>query len=329
MLLRLVSGLLGFLSKITRESVLLELAVVAFAATSGCTTPRTHQEVRGLWDAHSHLSWYGEQALDSLLKYGVVGVRDVGGDAIQLRTWRDQIARGERIGPRIFFAGPVIDGPKKNPRFRAIVQTPAEGRRAVDSLADLGVDFIKTHNGLTPEVYFAVIREAHARHLKVASHLPKGIPAWVAVDSGVESIEHAGESMLASPIYAGYAKDVEEAKVWWSSPAGDSMIARLARQHMVFVPTLVAYRAVALSEPVGPSRDAWLSTFRFLVELTGRMYRAGIVILAGTDYSTPSFAVVPGQSVLEEIKLLESAGLSHDAAVDAASVNIVRWLEKR
>jgi hypothetical protein len=59
------------------------------------------------------------------------------------------------------------------------------------------------------------------------------------------------------------------------------------------------------------------------------MYRAGIVILAGTDYSTPDFSVVPGRSVLEEIKLLESAGLSHDAALDAASVNIVRWLEKR
>jgi imidazolonepropionase-like amidohydrolase len=326
MLLRLVPGLLG---RLLRRTAFLESAVVGLAAISACATPRADPEVRGLWDAHSHLSWYGEPALDSLLKYGVVGVRDVGGDAIQLRTWRDQIARGERKGPRIYFAGPVIDGPKKNPRFRAIVQTPAEGRRAVDSLADLGVDFIKTHNGLKPDVYFAVIREAHARNLKVASHLPKGIPAWVAVDSGVESIEHAGESMLASPIYAGYAKDVDEAKVWWSSAAGDSMIARLGHQHMVFVPTLVTYRAVALSEPAGPSRDAWLSTFRFLVELTGRMYRAGVVILAGTDYSTPDFSVVPGRSVHEEIELLESAGLPHDAAMDAASLNIVRWLEKR
>lgn len=312
-----------------RRSVLLGLAVVAFAATSGCAAPLPHMEMRGLWDAHSHLSWYGKQALDSLLKYGVVGVRDVGGDAIQLRMWRHQITRGERKGPRIFFAGPVLDGPKKNPRFRAIVRTPEEGRRAVDSLADLGVDFIKTHNGLTPEVYFAVIREAHERHLKVASHLPKGIPAWVAVDSGVESIEHAGESMLASPIYAGYAKDVEEAKAWWLSPAGDSMIVRLARQHMVLVPTLVAYRTAALSEPVGPSRDAWLGTFHFLVELTGRLHRAGVIMLAGSDYNIPDFPLVPGQSLLEEIKLLESAGLSHDEAMDAVSVNIVRWLEKR
>jgi hypothetical protein len=44
------------------------------------------------------------------------------------------------------------------------------------------------------------------------------------------------------------------------------------------------------------------------------MYRAGIVILAGTDYSTPDFTVVPGRSVLEERELLESAGMPHDAA---------------
>ena len=43
---------------------------------------------QGLWDAHSHLSWYGEAALDSLVAYGVVGVRDVGGDALQLLQWR-------------------------------------------------------------------------------------------------------------------------------------------------------------------------------------------------------------------------------------------------
>ena len=59
------------------------------------------------------------------------------------------------------------------------------------------------------------------------------------------------------------------------------------------------------------------------------MHRAGVVMLAGSDYYIPNIPLVPGQSLLEEIKLLESAGLSHDEAMDAASVNVVRWLEKR
>ena len=283
----------------------------------------------GLWDAHSHLSWYGEAALDSLLAYGVVGVRDVGGDALQLRRWRDEIRSGARCGPMIFFAGPVIDGPKRNPRFRATALTVDDARRIVDSLSDLDVDFIKTHNGLTPEVYFAVVRQAHAKNLKVASHLPRGVPAWVAVDSGVESIEHAGESMLASPIYAGYASTVEEAKTWWRSAAGDSMLARLGRQHAVVDPTLVAYRAEVMSEPVGPSRDEWMDTFRFLKELTGRMNRAGITLLAGSDFVSPGEGLVPGRSLLEEMQLLEESGLTHQQAVDAASINITNWLRKR
>lgn len=314
----------------TTKSVPAVLLMLA-AITAGCMplryTPLT--PATGLWDAHSHLSWYGEAALDSLLVYGVVGVRDVGGDAIQLRQWRNEIRSGARRGPMIFFAGPVIDGPKKNPKFRATARTVDEGRRVVDSLADLGVDFIKTHNGLAPEVYFAVVRRAHARNLKVASHLPRGVPAWVAIDSGVESIEHAGESMLASPVYAGYAKTTEEAKAWWRSGAGDSMLARLGRQHAVVDPTLVAYRAVAMSEPAGPSRDAWMDTFRFLEELTGRMHRAGITLLAGSDYVSPAEGLVPGKSILEEIQLLEESGLTHRTAVDAASVNITNWLKKR
>ena len=64
-----------------------------------------------------------------------------------------------------------------------------------------------------------------------------------------------------------YAKDVDEAKAWSSSAAGDCMIARLARQRMGFVPTLVTYRAVALSEPAGPSRDACYVTRRIGVLL--------------------------------------------------------------
>jgi hypothetical protein len=83
MLLRLVPGLLG---RLLRRTAFLESAVVGLTAISACATPRADPEVRGLWDAHSHLSWYGEAALDSLLKYGVAGVRDVGGDAIQLRS---------------------------------------------------------------------------------------------------------------------------------------------------------------------------------------------------------------------------------------------------
>ena len=280
----------------------------------------------GLWDAHTHLSWYGASALDSLAAHGVVGVRDVGGDALQLRAWHDSISKGLRKGPRIFFAGPAIDGPKPDMTFRALVKTPEDARRVVDSLADLGVDFLKTHNGVPPAAYFAVLREARRRGLKVASHLPVGVPAWTAADSGATSIEHAAESMTTSPIYAGYAKDADEAIRWWRSKAGDTMVVHIARTGVAFTPTLVTYRAYTRlrTDPVLIARR--VEALEFLKELTGRMYRAGIPILAGSDFASPEIGLVPGQSIEEEVQLLQEAGLTPADARNAAGVNIARWL---
>lgn len=278
----------------------------------------------GLWDAHTHLSYYGEAALDSLLAYGVVAVRDCGGDAIELRRWRDEIAAGKRRGPRIYFSGPVIDGPKNAP-YRLTVTTPEQARAAVDSLTSLGVDFIKTHNALPREAYFALLREAKRRGLKVASHLPRGVPAWEAADSGAASIEHAAESMAASPIYAGYATNVDGAVVWWRSPAGDSTIAHLARTGVAFTPTLVAYRASALSEKTPAMRVARLRLLEFLKELTGRMQRAGVPILAGSDFSAPESPLIPGQSLREEVELLVQSGLTREQALAAATTTPQKW----
>ncbi|MEK7667647.1 MAG: hypothetical protein AAB409_03275 [Gemmatimonadota bacterium] len=283
--------------------------------------PRT-----GLWDAHAHVSWYGEAALDSLTAYGIVAVRDCGGDPVQLRRWRDEIATGQRRGPRIYFSGPAIDGPK-NARYRLIVRTPEEGRRAVDSLAALGVSFIKTHNALSPATYFAVLREARRRGLRVASHLPRGVPAWEAADSGAASLEHAAESLLASPIYAGYASDVAGAVAWWRSPAGDSAIGHLQRTGVAVTPTLVAYRAFAGSAENAQDSAGRYEVLAFLEELTGRLYRAGIPIMAGSDFAGPESPLVPGRSLRDELDLLVDAGLTPQAAVATATTVPATWMK--
>lgn len=284
----------------------------------------------GIWDAHTHLTWWGPDALDSLVKYGVVGVRDLGSDAYTLAKWRDEIARGTRRGPMIYFAGGQIDGPKESTQWRTIVTTEAQARRAVDSLADIGVSFIKTHNKIRPELFFVVLRRARERGLRVAAHLPEGVPAWVAADSGVGSLEHMAESILVSPIFAGYAKTLREAADWWLSPAGDTMISHLARTKVAVTPTLAAYqewvREKGVPETTKASRQRVLD---FQMQLTGRFHRAGITILAGSDFADKDWTVVPGSTLREEIRLLEASGLTPDAAKRAASTNIVEWIAQR
>lgn len=281
----------------------------------------------GLWDAHTHISWWGDDALDSLTKYGVVAVRDCGGDLVQLRRLRDEIAAGTRKGPRIYFSGPQIDGPKDNDSMRITVRTPEQGVRAVDSLAAFGVDFLKTHNLVPRDTYFAVLREAKVKGLKVASHLPVGVPAWEAADSGASSLEHAAESMLVSPMYAGFAKDLDEAMAWWRSSAGDSAIAHLARTGVAVTPTLTAYSAFVDEAKNHADSVGRKEVFEFQKQLTLRLHRAGVPILAGSDFVTRDW-IPPGSTLIGEIRMLEVAGLTPAEARAAASTNVEKWLQR-
>src|SRR5207248_1486303 len=83
-----------------------------------------------LWDMHTHLSFYGAEALSMVVRNGVLAVRDLGGSLEELDRWRAEIDRGTRVGPRIFRAGPYIDGPKEMEALRKattiIVTTPGE-----------------------------------------------------------------------------------------------------------------------------------------------------------------------------------------------------------
>ncbi len=239
-----------------------------------------------LADAHTHLTWYGDAALDMLVKSGVTVVRDCGGDVDQLQRWRNDIATGRRVGPRIFFSGPAIDGPK-DAKFRRFVRTPDEGRAAVAELADAGVDFLKTHNAIPRETYFAILDAARERGLRVVSHLPRGVPAWEAAARGVSDIEHAAESLLASPTYSGDAATVDDAMAWWESPAGERAIQQLARQKIAVTPTLVAYEAFTEMRTGTPDYEPRRRVLAFLLRLTGRLHRAGVTILAGSDFASP------------------------------------------
>jgi imidazolonepropionase-like amidohydrolase len=54
-------------------------------------------------------------------------------------------------------------------------------------------------------------------------------------------------------------------------------------------------------------------------ELTGKLYRSGVVLLAGTDAPEPQ--VTPGFSLHEELELLVGSGLPTAAALRCATLN--------
>jgi imidazolonepropionase-like amidohydrolase len=72
----------------------------------------------GLWDSHVHLAFLTLQSnttmsasLRAFVAKGITGVRDVGGPLETISTLSRRIESGEFVGPRVYFAGPLLSQP--------------------------------------------------------------------------------------------------------------------------------------------------------------------------------------------------------------------------
>ena len=287
--------------------------------------------IPGLWDMHGHLTDATEAAFPLLVMNGVTGVRDLGGDLARIDRWRREIEKGERLGPRILRAGPFVDGIKPGASHRLTVTSAAEAQRAVDSLQTLGVDFIKVHNKLPRDAFFALLERARARGLPVAVHLPAGVSSAEASDSGATSLEHI-ETLVESALYrtGATAKTFEQALAENSGAAGDSLFARFARNGTTYVPTLVAYyRGFALWNDKPGAASRRIPAFRKFIEMTGAMHRAGVRVLTGSDFTESAVGILPGADLHQELAFLVEAGFTPMEALQAATVKCAEFLGLR
>ena len=283
--------------------------------------------VPGLWDMHGHLTDATEDAFPLLIMNGVTGVRDMGGDLAQIDRWRSEINQGTRVGPHIIRAGPFVDGPK-DATHRLTVRTPDEARQAVRQLKAEGVDFIKVHNALPPDAFFALMDEARTEHLPVAVHLPKDVSSAEASDAGVASLEHI-ETINESALWrkGATAKTVEQAVDENLGPAGHKLFLRFVKNGTWYVPTLVAYeRGFVLWSNDPESLKPRLDVHEKQIELVRMMHQAGVKIMAGSDFS--DWGMVPGIDLHNELALLVEAGFSPLEALQAATLNPAKFLGK-
>jgi imidazolonepropionase-like amidohydrolase len=161
--------------------------------------------IPGLWDMHTHVcndSDTYRTAPSLLIAHGVTGVRDMAGPLRDVLLWREETRAGRLLGPRAVVSGPLIDGAPPATDGDITVRSVEEGRRAVDSLANAGVDFIKAYEMLRPDTYAAIVDQAHRRHLPVAGHLPLAVDAFEASALGVVSFEHLRNLELACSRHA-------------------------------------------------------------------------------------------------------------------------------
>src|SRR5262249_14231806 len=127
---------------------------------------------------------------------GITDARDMGTPISYLAKAKKAIDEG-LLTPRLFVAGPELDGVSAPfiaqyfpPGEEDIINTPEEGRKIVDQVADMTVDFIKVHNELKKDVYYAIADEAKRKGLMFVGHIQPGVNILEASDAGQRTIEH-------------------------------------------------------------------------------------------------------------------------------------------
>lgn len=358
--------------------IITEGRIAAMGPTGRVAVPAGAQRIRGrgkflipgLWDMHVHLSMIGRSALGVFLANGITGVRDMGGEPQLVLAWRDSVAAGTLAGPRIKAPGNIVESARwltnvtrlvekiDQPELRAELRrrfgldTPESAARAVDSLARLGVDFIKIRNFPDQATYLAFAQAARRHGLPIAGHGPPPYLLAMASDSGFASFEHS---------LVGIKNDkLADAFATMPDSAGPPLIRRFAANGTAWDPTLVSGRArfvpdtaqdrmindsLGTTDPslryVSPTlRRTWRAS-RALESASGdddyteiyqanladvrRMADLGVLILAGTDVALTT--LVPGFSLHDELELLVTGGgLTPREALAAATVNPARVL---
>ncbi|NLE59890.1 MAG: hypothetical protein GX616_16175 [Planctomycetes bacterium] len=143
------------------------------------------------------------ERLHGFVANGVTHVRDMGGPIDVLQEISTRIARGEVSGPRIFYAGPMIEkaplfweaNNKTLPGFSVAINGVSDVDRLLPELSQKGSTMVKTFNKWDRRVYSHLTTTAERLSFLVV-HDPgidmfHDVPMDVAIDLGVTSIEHA------------------------------------------------------------------------------------------------------------------------------------------
>jgi imidazolonepropionase-like amidohydrolase len=310
----------------------------------------------GLWDMHAHVT--DNQGMLNLAA-GVTTVRDMMNDTETLLARRKRIEAETEIGTRILLAGVIESpGPYQAPT-KVLVTTESEARAAVDNYVRLGYSQIKIYSSVKPELVPAIIDEAHQQGLRVSGHIPAGMTASQCVELGFDEIQHSIYLMLnfwPEVKDTNTSRRITEvarrgADLDLNSPQVQSFIKLLQERHITLDPTLNFSEAMFLNRPgeiplgyrpeakrLPPLVRRWLMTsfgltpppgmderyrqsFAKMMELVGKLYRAGIPIEAGTD-------TVAGFGLQRELELDVLAGIPPAKVLQNATLNAARIMKQ-
>jgi imidazolonepropionase-like amidohydrolase len=301
----------------------------------------------GLVDMHVHV--WDEASLGAYLAAGVTTIRNASGMPFHLRL-ADRIARGETLGPRLITTGPILNSPGANAQINHhVVSTADEARAAVRQHHAAGYRRLKVYSNLTREAYEAIRDEAAVLGMTIMGHTPEGVRAAGVpydkpfaigfeelLDDGFVTIEHV-ESIVWHGLRDAHDENAARQLARRIAAAGVPVDPTLLAFHNLLqvAETKGAYLTRSGTERINPllaaqsqaEYDRWTAedpvrhraAFSFYQRMTKMLAEEGVLLVAGSDAGI--FTNVPGISLIEELELLEGAGLSRAEVLRAATRN--------
>jgi len=286
----------------------------------------------GLIDMHVHAS---DWMWPLFLRFGITSVRDLGSDPDSILKARDDERAGRLIAPRIFAAGPLLDGipPLWGTQWGGSLGlgSAEEARAAAERLLDRGVDLLKVYQRLPLDAARAVVEAATARGVPVAGHLG-AVTAQQASELGVRTIEHASGIDLVGPtetlqtaarLFGGAGMWLDATLLVYENLANLPKIGNARYPNLDLVPRGVAlawlnWRNDVMAQATadehlgfGQTAAKGRSTLvKMIDDLGGRL-------VVGSD--TPMPFVVPGVSVHQEMERMVGAGVPPLRVIRAAT----------
>lgn len=275
-------------------------------------------------DTHTHLSQTRDALLADLRRRAYFGV----GEALSLGQDTTDVTYEVRSQTtpgmaKLFTAGRGITAPEPGRTTAPYwVTTTAEARKAVEENAARKVDIIKiwiddrmgTVKKLPPELYAAVLDEAHRRGIRVIAHIYTLDDAKATLRAGLDAFAHGVRDKDLDDEFMALVKQHPQLVLGPNMP--DRGVAADIEWLRSSLPT-PEFEALQKTNTDRPDAQAfWSIQARNLA----KMNAAGVTIVLGTDGNTP---YAPHVEMLDMVK----AGMTPMQVLVAATRNSARFLK--
>ncbi|NRF38899.1 amidohydrolase family protein [Pedobacter foliorum] len=294
--------------------------------------------IPGLWDMHMHFGGgdslinENKNLLPLFLAYGITTVRDAAADiSPSVLQWRDQIAAGKLLGPRIFTSGPKLEGYKSVWKGDIEVGNTKEIELALDSLQKMHVDFVKiTDNTLKPDLFLEAIRLARKRGYKVSAHIPSALTMEQIADAGLSSVEHLGyalkagskvEKEISDEVAAGTLRGKafnQKVMQTFDETAALAAYRNMAKHGMYLTPTLSLNYILTYFEKDNHKNDSYL---QYIGKGLQKTYEGRVKRVEQDDAEAIAFRHELFEKTVTTLPLLQKAGVKILAGTDAGYLN--------